>query len=239
MTKIKERKAILGLNRVNLKPTENKIKSSLGLEIPYWFWKSDVLKFNKKKSISFLLKKEKEIINKYPSAGDGGTDLANGLTSRYQFYNFLKLKSPALKGLQGHIIKNIKMCINKFNKEGKHIPTNDLWALCWFNVLRKNEKIGQHKHRGLWDAEKSFLSGHLTIQAESTSTHYLSVCENYAWCIENIPGQLIIFPTYVPHYTDTTLSKSPRISVAFDVYDKKDLGEPAFIDRGTCIPIHI
>ena len=72
MTKVKTRKSILGLNWVKLKPAEDKSKSSLGLEIPYWFWTSDVLKFNKKKSLSFLLKKEKEIINKYPSTGDGG-----------------------------------------------------------------------------------------------------------------------------------------------------------------------
>ena len=239
MTKVKERKASLGLNWINLKPTENKIKSSMGLEIPYWFWKSDVLNFNKKKAISFLLKKEKLIINKYPPSGDGGTGLTDSLTSRYQFYNFLKLKSPELKSLQKHIIKNIRMCINKFNGEGKHIPTHDLWIICWFNVLRKNQKIGQHRHRELWETEKSFLSGHLTLQAESTYTHYLSVCEKYAWCIENIPGELIIFPTYLPHYTDKTLSKSPRISVAFDVYDKKELAESTFIDRGTCIPIHI
>jgi len=237
MTKVKERKATLGLNWINLKPTENKIKSSLGLEIPYWFWKSDTLNFNKKKSVSFLLKKEKEIINKYPPSGDGGTGLAKSLTSRYQFYNFLKLKSPELEGLQKHIIKNIKMCIDKFNKEGKHIPTNDLWVICWFNVLRQNEKIGQHRHRGLWEAEKSFLSGHLTVQAESTYTHYLSVCERYTWCIENIPGQLIIFPTYLPHYTDKTLSKSSRISVAFDVYDKKELATAALIATGSCISL--
>jgi len=239
MTQVEERKATLGLNWVNLKSTENKIKSSLGLEIPYWFWKSDVLNFNKKKAISFLLKKEKLIMNKYPSSGDGGTGLGNSLTSRYEFYNFLKLKSPALELLQEHIIKNIKMCIDKFNREGKHIPTHDLWVMCWFNVLRKNQKIGQHRHRELWESEKSFLSGHLTIQAESTYTHYLSVCEKYTWSIENIPGQLIIFPTYLPHYTDKTLSKSSRISVAFDVYDRKDLSDPVFIDRGHCIPIPI
>ena len=230
MTKVTD----LGLNYM-----ENKTKSSMGLEVPYWYWKSEPLNFNKKKVVSFLLKKEKEIINKYPSLGDGGTNLPNTVTSRYQFYNFLKISSPILEGLQKHIIKNIRVCIDKFNGEGKHIPTNDLWIICWFNVLRKNQKIGQHRHRELWEAEKSFLSGHLTLQAESTYTHYLSVCEKYAWCIENIPGELIIFPTYLPHYTEKVLSKSSRISVAFDVYDKKELGDSAFIDRGTCIPIHI
>ena len=44
MIKVKERKAGLGLNWVNLKTTEN--KSSLGLEVPYWFWKSDKLNFD-------------------------------------------------------------------------------------------------------------------------------------------------------------------------------------------------
>tara|TARA_A100000171_G_scaffold4694_1_gene3865 strand:- start:65 stop:778 length:714 start_codon:yes stop_codon:yes gene_type:complete len=237
MTKVRE--GNLGLNWVDLKPTESKIESSLGLKIPYWFWKSDKLNFDQKKCVSFLLKKEKEIINKYPATQDGGTGLSSGLTARYQFYNFLRFKSHALKGLQKHITKNIKMCIDKFNENGKNIPINDLWIMCWFNVLRKNEKIGQHKHRSLIDAEKSFLSGHLTIQAESTSTYYLSVCENQGWSIENIPGELIIFPTYLPHYTDTTLSKSPRISVAFDVYDRKDIPEPTFIDWNTCIPLDV
>jgi len=229
----------LGLNK--LTPLENKTKSSLGLEIPYWYWKSEVLNFDKEKVVSFLLKTEKEIINKYPSLGDGGTGLADSLTSRYQFYNFLKLESPMLEGLQKHIIKNIKMCINKFNIErsgkGKHISINDLWIICWFNVLRKNQKIGKHTHLPLSDAERSFLSGHLTIQAESTRTYYLSICEKYSWFIENIPGQLIIFPTYMPHYTNETLSKSSRISVAFDVYDKKELAEPDFIARGNCISL--
>ena len=33
----------LGLNKLKL--LENKIKSSMGLEIPYWYWKSEVLDF--------------------------------------------------------------------------------------------------------------------------------------------------------------------------------------------------
>tara|TARA_R110002020_G_scaffold145931_1_gene320278 strand:- start:16 stop:711 length:696 start_codon:yes stop_codon:yes gene_type:complete len=224
---------------------EKKTKSSMGLEVPYWYWKSEPLNFNKKKVVSFLLKKEKEIINKYPAStyADGGTNLPNSLTSRHQSYNFLKISSPVLMGLQKHIIKNIKTCIKRFNREGKQIPINDLWIMCWFNVLRKNQKIGKHSHlhvpgrNCLWDTEKSFLSGHLTIQAESTHTHYLSICEKYNWSIKNIPGQIIIFPTYVPHYTDETLSKSTRITVAFDVYDKKELANPALIATGNCISL--
>ena len=228
---------------IGLSYMEKKAKSSMGLEVPYWYWKSEILNFNKKKVVSFLLKKEKEIINKYPAREDGGTNLPNSLTSRYQFYNFLKISSPVLVGLQKHIIKNIKMCINKFNGEGKHIPIHDLWIMCWFNVLRKNQKIGKHSHlyapgrNCWWDTEKSFLSGHLTIQAESTHTHYLSICEKYNWSIKNIPGQIIIFPTYLPHYSDETLSKSTRITVAFDVYDKKELATPALIATGNCISL--
>ena len=234
MTKVTD----LGLNYM-----ENKTKSSMGLEVPYWYWKSEILNFNKKKVVSFLLKKEKEIINKYPAREDGGTNLPNSLTSRYQFYNFLKISSPVLVGLQKHIIKNIKMCINKFNGEGKHIPIHDLWIMCWFNVLRKSQKIGKHNHLYVpgrncwWDTEKSFLSGNLTIQAESTHTHYLSICEKYNWSIKNIPGQIIIFPTYLPHYSDETLSKSTRITVAFDMYDKKELATPALIATGNCISL--
>ena len=57
MIKVKERKAGLGLNWVNLKTTEN--KSSLGLEVPYRFWKSDKLNFDQKKISVFFIKKRK------------------------------------------------------------------------------------------------------------------------------------------------------------------------------------
>lgn len=225
---------------IKFNPLENEIKSSLGVEIPYWHWKSEILQFNKKEVIPFLLKKEKQLINKFPSAGDGSTQLPFSLTSRYEYYNFLSIKSTILESIQKHIIDNIKMCINTFNtKEGKNISTDDLWIICWYNVLRKNENISKHAHRSLGELHKTFFSGHLTIQAENTNTYYLSLCNKYSWIGENIEGQVTIFPSYMPHYTDVTISKSPRISIAFDVFDKRQIADKVFVDRSTCIHLKI
>jgi ectoine hydroxylase-related dioxygenase (phytanoyl-CoA dioxygenase family) len=35
--------------------------------------------------------------------------------------------------------------------------------------------------------------------------------------IDNIPGEMILFPSYIVHWTDQNTSKTPRISIAFDI----------------------
>ena len=57
-------KDYVGLNKVYIDGKD--IKSTMGIDIDYWFWKSDVLDFDKKATVDFLLQKEKEIIESYP-----------------------------------------------------------------------------------------------------------------------------------------------------------------------------
>ena len=64
------------------------LDNPIGLSKSFWLWSPDLLKFDNKKVISYLLKKEKEIINKFPAGADGNTNLPNSLTSRFSSYNF-------------------------------------------------------------------------------------------------------------------------------------------------------
>jgi hypothetical protein len=152
----------VGLNKVNI--DEKNIKSTMGVDIYYWYWKSEVLNFDKKATVDFLLQKEKEIMKSYPPGSDGGTNLPNSLTSRYSNYNFFKIDHPLTKKIQDHIKKSIEKCITTFNQFNKNIPTDDLWLLCWYNVLYKGEQLGVHTHRNIKELEKSFISGHFTVQ---------------------------------------------------------------------------
>jgi hypothetical protein len=218
---------------------ENFIKSSLGLEIEYWFWKSTILNFEKDDTVEFLLNKEKEIKQKYPSSNDGDVNLPNSLTSRYSYYNLFNFTNKNIEIIKDFIKNNIKELIIEFNKKNKNIKTEDLFLLCWYNVLRKNEKIDKHSHRYLFEAEKSFISGHFTVKCKNTNTNYSSLCNTFSWPIENIEGQLIMFPTYLTHCTDKNLSDEPRISIAFDLYDKKTLAKKEFLDNNIVIKLNL
>ena len=128
-----------GLHRIVIEQRKN--KSCLGVDIPYWCYISELVKFDRKKVNEFLLNLEKEIIHKYPAGNDGKVNLKDSLTARYQHYNFLTLRFALLSEVQKHIKKTIKGCIDSFNQGGRKIPVNDLWIICWYNVLRKGEKL--------------------------------------------------------------------------------------------------
>jgi len=216
---------------------ENNPVSPLGLKVPYWQWKSDILNFNEKETCKFLLRTEKELIEKYPPSGDGGVNLPHSLTARYKFFNFFKFKHKTVKVLQKFIKDSVKLFFKGFPKK---FDTSNLSIICWYNVIRKWEKLGYHVHRPIDVADKSFISGHFTIACEKTSTHYYSICRKFHWEIKNIPGSLIIFPSYVPHETDVHLGQHPRIMVAFDIFFNDACGAgPDVLKEGNVLPFKI
>ena len=217
----------------------NNPPSPLGIKIPYWQWKSDILKFNEKEVCKFLLKTEKEIMEKYPPSHDGGVGLPTSLVSRHRFFNFFNFKHKTTKILQKFIKDNIKLFFKEFPKK---FNTSDLSIICWYNVIKKWEKLSYHNHRPLEIAGSSFISGHLTIACDKTSTHYYSLCKKFHWEVKNIPGSLIIFPSYVPHETDVHLGKHPRIMIAFDILYKRDEERetrPDMIKQGSVLPFKV
>ena len=171
------------------------------------------------KIASLILSKEKNIIRKFPpvknSSIDGYTGLGpNSLTSRYGYYNLIEWPEIEIKILQDRIVKFHQ----KFLKELNIKIFNTVLIKGWANVLRKGEKINSHLHSV---QPHSYLSGHVTIQCENTSTYYINpvnqLNEPEVKQIKNVPGEITLFPACVPHYTDTHSASTERITIAFDI----------------------
>ena len=184
-----------------------------------------------------ILSQEKKILEKYPSGSfeytnysDGSTGLgADSLTSRYSFYNLLEWDYPVCKQLYENIHKfHNDYLYGTIGQSKKRYPSLEglLKIRCWANVMRKGEKIKKHSHSSHpW----TYLSGHFCVQCEDTSTNYYHTYTGKSYPIKNKAGQMTIFPTWIPHDTDTHQADTERISIAFDIVcDSKKQFESGF-----------
>jgi len=173
----------------------------------------------KPKSLAkFILKKEKNIINKTKKEfekinktgwQDGGTGLGvNSLTSRSPLYNLVEFKET--KYLK-KIIKNAHL---NFMKELNLTYEDTLHIQCWANVMRKGEQIKKHFHS---INNYDYLSGHICIQAKNTNTYYLEPYHKEIFSLKNTIGNITLFPSWVEHFTDKVLNNEERITIAFDL----------------------
>ena len=169
----------------------------------------------------FLLLKEKEV-KKLPTSlridgteSDGYTGLgSNSTTSKFQSYNILTWNHPEIKKLKSNIARNI---IDYNNECGSKTP-NEIYIICWYNVLRFGQKIKPHHHSANPDC---YLSGHFNVQVNDTSTVYMSPINQLndpdVIDIKNKDGDVTLFPSYIFHYTTPHYSFKPRITIAFDL----------------------
>jgi len=121
-------------------------------------------------AVSKIIKsKEKKIIRSSPkSSGDGNTGLGNdSLTSRFGYFNVLKWKEPDIQKIKDHIIDNVSKFYNRILQEK---PT-DLKIQCWANVMRKGQQIKPHVHD---TSNNCLLGGHICVDVDNTSTHYIN-----------------------------------------------------------------
>ena len=183
----------------------------------YAIYEGTLENINFKTLSKFILKKEKEILNKKntPISNDGYTGLGkNSLTAHYKKFNVLTWKHPEIPKIQDAILKAHVTYLNELS-----IPLGPkLYAQCWANVMRKGEQIKPHLHCAHSD---SYLGGHIVIQAQETKTYFINpvnqLNEPETHPSSNAPGKICLFPSYLPHYTDVQLSTKPRITIAFDL----------------------
>lgn len=176
-----------------------------------------------KRTILSNERKVKSIKPSYTENGkliDGHTGLGkNSTTSRFLSYNLLTWQTPEIDELRYQILKKV---IAYNNLLGYSLP-KELWIQCWMNVLRFGQRIKPHLHNV--DAT-CYLSGHYTVQCKKTSTVYISpenqINDPYEIHVENKPGSMTIFPSYIPHYTTPHYSFTPRITIAFDIFLNRD-----------------
>ena len=169
----------------------------------------------------FLLSKEKEIKKLPPSLdvngkkSDGYTGLgSNNTTSKFAHYNLLTWSHPEIRKLKSNIVKNLF----KYNNECGNETPQELYAICWYNILRFRQKIKPHSHSV---ARHCYLSGHFNVQVKDTSTCYMSPINQLndpeVIDIKNKDGYMTLFPSYIFHYTTPHYSFKPRITIAFDL----------------------
>ena len=156
-----------------------------------------------------ILKNEPKILDKYPPKGfdgedsDGGTGLGlNSLTSRFFYFNVLRWWDT------GVLRKDIKKGYERYTG----IKNKPIYVQCWANVMRKGDRIKRHIHDQRSVNYSDSLSGHLNVKVdELTSTYYNGKP------LVNKNGEMILFPSNIPHWTDMYKGDDERITIAFDI----------------------
>jgi hypothetical protein len=179
------------------------------------------LDFNSIRKI--ILKKEKDILkntkSSYKDSIDGYTGLGkNSLTSRYQYFNVLKWKNKQIKNLEKNIIRQYKNFLKELNLE---IPKH-VYVQCWANVMRNKEQIKPHIHNV---SNESYLSGHVCITNQDSSTFYINpvnqINDPEVYESKNKQGKFTLFQSCIPHYTSVYNGNKERITIAFDLFLKE------------------
>jgi len=94
-------------------------------------------------------------------------------------------------------------------------PRKRVFVHAWANVLRKDQFISRHMH--LSD-EHSYVSGTYYV----SNSHAKLALENPIRQQElsyfpNDAGNLILFPSWLPHYSEVYTGPEERVSIAFDI----------------------
>jgi len=179
----------------------------------FYIYENDVLNNLKLDYLKkFILEFEKECLEKYKPYSDAGTGLGkDSLTSRYKYYNLLKIKETSY--LKKIIRKSYDDFLNQLNLKSEE----NIYVQCWANVLRKGQKINAHRH----DLNNyGYLGGHICVSTNDTSTHYVLPYFEKPYEIKNKNGMITMFPSWMEHYTDEVINNEERITIAFDIKTK-------------------
>jgi uncharacterized protein (TIGR02466 family) len=166
--------------------------------------------------------------------------LNDGLTAHWMEYNVLNWEEPVCVEFRGIVLRALR---DYFAMLGD--PDDPKFAIagisCWANILRFGQSLEIHHH------DPGFVSGHYMVQAgepeevgasggKSGYTTYFrpgfiertmggdKAGPTSPWDSEwqfseaPRPGRLFFFPSYVRHEVRPNLSRTPRISIAMDIY---------------------
>ena len=171
-------------------------------------------------TLSYMFDRERELLKDDKNIDKSDSE-KKFMTIRYKFFNEKIFKMKYMINLVNALKENIYDYSKILHEK---IPEN-LWVQIWCNILRKDQSIDIHQHDA---SEHSYLSGNLCLQSNNTKTHYINP-QNYfkkfnpEYSSENKKGTLTIFPSTIPHYTDSVKDNDIRVSIAFDVMIENDI----------------
>lgn len=170
---------------------------------------------------------ERNILDMYPPFlhketninPEAETGLEDWVTNRAFEYNFLKMvdKYPILNDLK----TSIREAYDEYSHNMNLSPVAP-YIQMWFNVLRKDGRFFTKHHHAhparIGDPLNAYISGHVCIRAENTSTYYYNpFIQDDGIGMKNKPGNITLFPSWVLHSTDQNKSEQTRITLAFDI----------------------
>lgn len=165
---------------------------------------------------------------KYPPKHVIGRDLKDSqkFTLSFQGYNFFDRESTVVRAFE----KFIKQAYVKFLHVAD-LPRLPTFIHCWAIVLEKNDRINLHHHAEGHLAASSYISGTYCVTSTPTCTVYHSPFDNEeTFEFPNFAGNLIMFPSYLPHSSTEYKGENFRITINFDIFraDAREL----LLERG-------
>ena len=131
----------------------------------------------------------------------------------WEHYNVFKWDYPCIRELND----NIKECYKNFCTYLK-IPIEKVWIRGWIYPQKRGMKLDRHIHAL---HENSYLSGNLCLTQNQTTTDY--DIPYIGWVkIDNQKGKMILFPSSIPHASDT-LQEDSRYTLAFDLITEQGM----------------
>jgi hypothetical protein len=187
-----------------------------------------------------ILEEERRILATAKPTPVAGID--DGLTAHWMNFNVLNWEYPEIRELRRIVLAGLQ----QYWPLLPHVGTTEMdiaGISCWANVLRYGERLTMHHH------DPAFVSAHYTVQSGLDGAPAPSVdCgatvyfrPGFAershggdssmaaslwdgdWRLETppTPGKLMFFPSFVRHEVRPNLGPTERISIAMDVFLKR------------------
>lgn len=178
---------------------------------------TDIVVSNYGKDLSkvakFLLSKEQYILDNYPFVSDFGTLLPTSVTTRSSTYNAFQFidECSELEGIRDYIIEQYWQYVKTVGFD-YHVVRPGI--NCWFNVLRKGENFGFHRHS---NNERSFVCATMSIQVDNTKTIYKKNGEIVKE-VNNREGEFAMFKADLEHGTTVHYGDKPRVTLGIDIF---------------------
>jgi len=171
---------------------------------------------------NIVLIEGEKILKQFPEEGDN----KKWLTSKLWKYNLLDWEYPEIKQLKEFIREQYVSLMTEIGREPEKT-----YIQCWANILDQPDRcIVPHHHSdghaiGNAPQKYSYLSGNLCIETYNTSTYFRNPFLDRDYIgIPNVDSEMIMFPSFVNHWSDYNKNPQPRITISFDII-KEELYE--------------
>jgi len=131
--------------------------------------------------------------------------------NRWEHYNVFSWTEPCVLDLKQEVKRVYKSFLSELR-----LPIEDkIYVNSWVFPQKKGQRLKMHNHA---IHENAYLSANIVLTDNRTTTDfdipYMSV-EHGLFKVENSPGKITIFPSYLPHKVDV-LDDNCRYTIGID-----------------------